>query len=64
MYIQTYINMQYLNSPIISYYIHILRKLFTRRRDLRSTPIIPLQNDYQYPGFRSLVPVSTSLGRG
>ena len=31
--------------------------------DLRSTPIIPLQNDYQYPGFTSLVPVSTSLGR-
>ena len=35
----------------------------TRRPDLRSTPIIPLQNDYQYPGLTSLVPVSTPLGR-
>ena len=51
------------SSNAISYYIDILRKLFTRRPDLRSTPIIPLQNDYQYPGFTSLVPVSTSLGR-
>ena len=36
MYIQTYINMQYLNSPIISYYIDILQKLFEGVRARRA----------------------------